>query len=101
MAVSGGGRGTATDDISGAVVASPARKLLIPLRAEGWDWAGVDWWDSEALVRQTVRAVKQIVEGEEIKPIRPLSAIAIIGTIIGVLFLLSLLFSVLNFFSTL
>jgi hypothetical protein len=72
--------------------------LLIPLRAEGWDWAGVDWWDSEALVRQTVRAVKQIVEGEEIKPIRPLSAIAIIGTIIGVLFLLSLLVSVLNFF---
>ena len=101
MAVSGGGGGSVTDDISGAVVASPARKLLIPLRAEGWDWAGVDWWDSEALVRQTVRAVKQIVEGEEIKPIRPLSAIAIIGTIIGVLFLLSLLFSVLNFFSNL
>ncbi len=102
MAVTGGERGAVTDDISAAVVASPARKLLVPLRTEGWDWAGVDWWSSEALARQTVHAVKQMVEGEEIKPIRPLSAGAIIGLIIGILFVLTLLaIPVLTFFSNL
>ena len=61
------------------------------MRANGWEWAGVDRWNAEAIVRQTVRAVKQIVEGEEVKPARPLGAGAVIGIIIGVLFLLILL----------
>ncbi len=78
-------------EVAAAVVASPARKLLVPTRANGWEWAGVDRWNAEAIVRQTVRAVKQIVEGEEVKPARPLGAGAIIGIIIGVFFLLILL----------
>jgi len=38
-----------------------------------------------------VRAVKQIAAGEEVRPARPLGVGAIIGIIVGVLFLLILL----------
>jgi hypothetical protein len=74
--------------------------LLVPVRVEGWEWAGVDRWSVEALVRQTVHAVKQIAAGEEVKPTRPLGVGAIIGIIIGVWFLLALLvIPVLSFFA--
>jgi hypothetical protein len=91
IAVPGGAEGTVTPAIAQAVLDSPALKLLAPIWAEGWDWAGVDRWDAEALVRQTVSAVKQIAAGEEVKPARPLGAGAIIAIIIGGLFLLILL----------
>jgi len=85
IAVAGG---SVSAKIAEAVVSSPARKLLVPLRSEGWEWAGVDRWDHEAIVRQAVFAVKQVLAGEEVKAHRPMSAGAVIGIIIGVLFLL-------------
>jgi hypothetical protein len=78
-------------EIAEAVISSPARKLLVPLRSEGWEWAGVDRWDHEAIVRQAVFAVKQVLAGEAVKAHRPMGACAIIGIIISVLFLLTLL----------
>ncbi|MBI1877536.1 MAG: hypothetical protein HYR94_04775, partial [Chloroflexi bacterium] len=87
-------------EIAGAISASLAPKLLVPLRTAGWEWAGVERWNAEALVRQTVHAVKQIAAGEEVKPARPMGAGAIIGIIVGVLFLLLLLaIPVLYFFA--
>lgn len=77
-------------EIASLVAASPARKLLVPVRLEGWEWVGVDRWNGEALVRQTVHAVKQIAAEEEVKPVRPLSAGAIIGLVVGGLLLLVL-----------
>lgn len=86
-------------EISQAVVKSSARKILVPVHMNGWDWAGVDHWDSEALVQQTVRAVKQWAGGEDIKVVRPMSIGGIIGTVIGVLFLLILIaIPLINFF---
>ncbi|HLC35976.1 MAG TPA: DUF5671 domain-containing protein, partial [Anaerolineales bacterium] len=46
--------GVVSDNVAAAVVSSPARKLLIPIHAQDWDWAGVDRWDSDAIVLQTV-----------------------------------------------
>ena len=87
-------------EVAAAVVAGPARKLLVPTRADGWDWAGVDRWNTEAIVRQTVQAVKQIVAGEEVKPARPLAGCALIGAIVGAIILLILLaIPVLYFFA--
>jgi hypothetical protein len=80
-----------SNKIAEAVISSPARKLLVPLRSEGWEWAGVDRWDHEAIVRQAVFAVKQVLAGEAVKAHRPMGACAIIGIIISVLFLLTLL----------
>jgi hypothetical protein len=94
VALAGGG---VSAEIARSVVASPARKLLIPVRAEGWEWAGVDRWNAEAIVRQTVRAVTQIVEGEEVKPARPLGVGSIIIIIIVVYFLSNLALSLLSF----
>jgi len=83
--------GLVSDKVAAAVVSSPARKLLIPIHAQGWDWAGVDRWDSSAIVVQTVRAVKQVLAGEEVRPHRPMGAGSIIGIVVGVVFLLILL----------
>jgi len=83
--------GAVSTKVAQAVASSPARKLLVPSRSGGWDWAGVDRWDPEAIVVQTVRAVKQVLAGEEVKARRPMSAGSIIGIIVGVLFLLILL----------
>jgi len=91
IAVAGGASGAVSAKIAEAVVSSPARKLLVPLRSEGWEWAGVDRWDPEAIVRQVVFAVKQVLAGKAVKAHRPMSAGAIIGIIIGVLILLILL----------
>jgi hypothetical protein len=100
IAVPGGEGGAVTPAIAQAVLDSPALKLLAPTRAEGWDWAGVDRWDAEALVQQTVSAVKQIATGEEVKSARPLGAGAIIAIIIGVLLLLLLVtIKLLQFFA--
>jgi hypothetical protein len=90
IAVDGGAGGIVQSDVARAVVTSPARKILIPTQMAGWDWAGVDHWKDETLVQQTVQAVKQWVDGEEIKAVRPLGIGAIIGIIVGVLILLIL-----------
>jgi len=91
--------GAVSSDIVRAVVNSSARKILIPIRMGGWDLAGVDLWNAEELVQQTVRAVRQWAGGEEIKAVRPMGIGGIIGTAIGVLLLLILLaVPLLNFF---
>ncbi|MEW5941117.1 MAG: DUF3842 family protein, partial [Chloroflexota bacterium] len=91
IAVAGGADGAVGAKIAQAVVSSPARKLLVPSWAGGWDWAGVDRWGPDAIVEQTVRAVKQVLAGEEVKAHHPMSVGSIIGIVIGVLFLLILL----------
>ncbi len=78
-------------EIATAVAASPALRILLPTRAAGWEWAGVDRWDDEALIAQAVHAVRQWAAGEAIEPARPLGAAAVIGIAIGVLILLGLL----------
>src|SRR5262249_25561351 len=64
--------GPLSAELARAISASRAPKLLIPIRSEGWEWAGVERWSTEALIRQTLQAVKQIAAGEEVKPARPL-----------------------------
>ena len=93
IAIPGGDGGALSASIAQAIVESPARKLLVPLRIEGWEWAGVERWETETLVRQTVHAIKQMATGKVVEPARPMSAGKVIGTIIGVLILLAILSS--------
>ena len=83
--------GMLPSQLSAALAASPATKLLIPVRVAGWEWAGVEIWDDEALVRQAVQALRQWVEGEQIRVSKPLGLGALIAIVVGVLVLLSLL----------
>ncbi|MBW8012440.1 MAG: DUF3842 family protein [Chloroflexi bacterium] len=78
-------------DLSAAVVASSARKLLIPLRKTGWDWAGVDIKTTETMVEQAVLAVKQILGNEEVKPSKPFGCASIALIVIGIFVLLALI----------
>ncbi|MBX0330952.1 hypothetical protein K2Z83_25165 [Oscillochloris sp. ZM17-4] len=74
--------------VAQAVGASPARKLLIPVPAEGWDWAGVEPQSDDAIIGQIVRAVRQVLGGEPILPARTIPPLAIVGAIIGGILLL-------------
>jgi hypothetical protein len=91
MTVSGWGDGLVSDDIAQAIMKSPARKILIPLRADRWEWAGVEHLKKDILIRQIVRAVRQALGGEEVKLVKPLGAGAIIGIVIAAILILSLL----------
>lgn len=90
VTVAGGAGGVVTPEIAEAVVKSQARKVLVPTCQEGWEWAGVERWSAEELVDQTVHAVMQIAEGEEVEPERPLSAGAMIALAVGGIVLLIL-----------
>lgn len=79
--------------ISQVMQASTVQKLLLPIRSQGWEWAGVKHWTANDLVVQTVRAVRQILEGQEVKPGRQLGGCAIVGIIIALLVLLLIVIS--------
>lgn len=81
-------------EVASAVGASPARKLLLPAPAAGWDWAGVDPWSGEAAIGQVVHAVRQALSGEPVRAVRPMAPLAIVGLVIGAIVLLGLLLSV-------
>ncbi len=86
--------------IARAVVASKARKLLVPFSGEGVDWAGVDRMGQDDWVEQTVRAVKQALAGEEVSGGRGIGCGTVIVVLVGLVFLfigISTLVDVLRF----
>lgn len=74
-----------------AVIDSPAQKLLLPVRVEGWEWAGVDRWDTQDLARQAALAIRQTIAGDEVRPVRPLGASTIVLIVLGALIVLPVL----------
>jgi hypothetical protein len=91
IAVAGGSGGMVNAEVANIILNSPARKLLVPIPAEGWDWAGVDNRNTEALVQQTVHAFRQIAEGVEVKAAKPLGFGASVGIFLGIFLLLVLI----------
>lgn len=91
IAVDEGLNKSVTSELARAVVKSPALKLITPNWYEGWDWVGVEHWSDDALEDQVGRAIQQIVRGEDVRMVKPLGAGAIIGIVIGIIFLLLLL----------
>jgi len=87
MAVVGGAGGTVSESIANSVAASPARKLLIPVQEEGWEWTGVEGWKTETIIKEVNSAVKQMAVGEVVKPTRRLSPV-----VIAIIVLVSLCF---------
>ncbi|MCK4725845.1 MAG: DUF3842 family protein, partial [Anaerolineales bacterium] len=77
MAVVGGAGGIVSESIANSVAASPARKLLIPVQEEGWEWTGVEVWKTETIIKEVISAVKQMAVGEVVRPTRRLSPVAI------------------------
>lgn len=75
--------------LTSAIMASPAEKLLAPLRSPGWEWAGVERWSDNAAIEQIVRAVRQILAGEEVKPAGRMHGCATAAIVLGALLLIS------------
>lgn len=84
----------ANAEVAAAVAASDARKLLVPVWSENWSWVGTDQVSVETIIHQTVRAVKQIVTGEEVKNIRPMGIGTMIGVIVGAIVLMNVVVSI-------
>ncbi|MBK8899671.1 MAG: DUF3842 family protein [Anaerolineaceae bacterium] len=72
---------------------SPARKLLLPVRPEGWEWVGVEPWEQDDLIRQTVQSLKQMLRGQSIEPSRRLNLVAIVIAVIAGLILFGIALS--------
>ena len=51
-------------EVAATLASSPARKVLLPAPAPGWEWAGEPPANEAGLVRETVRTVRQILEAE-------------------------------------
>jgi hypothetical protein len=85
--------GAAASESAQTIAATPARKLLVPAPVAGWEWVGTEEGHLEGLVQQTVAAIRQIVEGEEVKGSRFNSAAIIVLSILGGLLLLCILTS--------
>jgi hypothetical protein len=62
MALARGAEAGTGDEIARAVLASRARKLLIPTPAEGWQWIGLRRYKEQIVIRDAVRSVKRFLD---------------------------------------
>ncbi|MBI5879052.1 MAG: DUF3842 family protein [Chloroflexi bacterium] len=96
IAVAGAAGGAVTAAIAGAVSASAAHKLLVPVRADNWDWVGGESGNDQTLAHETARAVKQVLEGEDVKGRGASPWFMLIGGGIGICLLLQLVSALLS-----
>lgn len=88
------------DEVAQAIAACPVPKILLPIPAEGWHWAGTSEVKPQEAVRQAMRAVKQFAAGEEIQAKQGLSAGAIMAIVVSsVLLLAGLVIPLLAYFA--
>lgn len=95
MAVAGAAGGQISESVAHNITNSSARKVLIPVRDEGWEWTGVERWKSDNVVKEATTAVRQMAIGQEVKTGRR----NIVLTIVIVLVALCILASVVPIFS--
>lgn len=101
MQLPGSGSGAVTADFAAAVQSSPARRLLVPTRGESWDWIGVQESDPAKLAKQTANAIRQVIEGEELRSGSSLHpAVIIVLALVGLCALLFIVSSLISFFGS-
>jgi hypothetical protein len=97
IAVAGG---AVSAEVAGAVAASAAHKLLVPSHADNWDWVGGESGSDQARAHETARAVKQLLDGEEINARSTSPWLMLIGGVLGLWLLLSIFSMVMTFVTT-
>ena len=80
IAVAGGIEGLSADDIliapgdlAGLLADSPAHKLLVPLSRPGWNWVGAPLSSQQDTIKETIHALRRLIAGQRIRPLRRLS----------------------------
>jgi hypothetical protein len=89
MAVAGSAGGLITESIAQTITNSPAHKVLIPVRDEGWEWTGVERWKEDDIVKEVTSTIKRLASDKELKSRRGLSGVAIAVIILVSLCLLT------------
>jgi hypothetical protein len=80
--------------VSQTIVSSTAAKIMFPIPQDGWLWAGVDEWEPQQVAQDMARQVEQLTTSGQIKWKRRWGVGAIIGTVLGGLVLLVVVFVV-------
>ena len=78
----------APGDLAGLVAESPARKLLVPLSRPGWDWVGAPTNSQKDTIRETIHALRRLLAGQHIRPLRRLSGGMRVVLVIGAVLLM-------------
>ena len=78
----------APGDLAGLVAESPARKLLVPLSRPGWEWVGAPTNSQKDTIRETIHALRRLLAGQHIRPLRRLSGGMRVVLVIGAVLLM-------------
>jgi hypothetical protein len=68
------------------------KRILAPVPVDNWVWLGAQGWSLRELAQATAQAVRQVAEGQPVKPPTPNSPWVIAGYILAGLFGLEILF---------
>ena len=82
--------GEMAQQVAQAIIASPARKVVLPSVAPDWVWIGAEMLTTDKLSENAVETLRQIASGERIRGSRKLGCGAIALIVIGVLVLLGI-----------
>jgi hypothetical protein len=88
MAVAGSAGGLITESIAQTITNSPAHKVLIPVREDGWEWTGVERWKVQDIVKDVTGTVEQLASDRQPKERRKLSPAVIVVIVLVALCLL-------------
>ena len=85
-------------ELAGWLAGYAGQRLLLPLPAEGWAWAGVSVRSTREWVLETLRVLRTLSEGQLVRPAPLLNPWALAGWVLGGLFAAVLSFSFLMSF---
>jgi hypothetical protein len=75
-----------SQELAEALVQTQARKLLLPVRPKGWEWIGVEPWQQDDLIRQTVQSLRRIIRGQSLESgLRSNLAALVVAVIAGLI----------------
>jgi hypothetical protein len=89
MAVAGSAGGLITESIAQTITNSPAHKVLIPVREDGWEWTGVERWKVQDIVKDVTGTVEQLALDRQPEERRKLSPAVIVVIVLVALCLLT------------
>jgi hypothetical protein len=75
-----------SQELAAALAQSQARKLLLPVQPKGWEWVGVEPWQQDDLIRQTVQSLRRIIRGQSLESgLRSNLAALVVAVIAGLI----------------
>lgn len=80
-----------------AIASSPGHKLLIPRSEEKWDWIGVNEWQMETAVEQTIYSIEQVIARKPVKTAKSYKLGTAIAIGLGIFVIINLVLPIMLF----